>query len=83
MHDHALNMETLQEQPCAIIPATFLKAWHLWLNRPTEAPRPETVDNTPFICTHDLLNLDPNSTTDFDSSFALIKRDDWDTLENL
>lgn len=72
-----------ENEPHAVITASFLKAWHQWLNQPTEIQRPDTVDNTPFICEHDLLNFDPNSSTDFDSSFALIKRADWDTLEKL
>lgn len=85
MHDNAEagSISIPENEPYAVITAHFLKAWRQWLNRPTDAPRPEAVDNAPFICEHALLNFDPNSSTDFDSSFALIKRDDWDALAKL
>jgi hypothetical protein len=84
MHDSSLikNTTSLENVPCALIPAQFLKSWRQWLNRPTEA-RPEKVDNTAFICEHNLLAVDPNSPLDFDSSLAVIKRKDWDVLETL
>jgi ubiquitin carboxyl-terminal hydrolase 48 len=41
------------------------------------------VDNSAFICEHDLLAVDPNSPLDFDSTLAIIKRSDWDVLETL
>jgi len=84
MHDNILtkNMTPLENVPCVLIPVQFLKSWKQWLNRPTDA-RPETIDNTPFICEHDLLAIDPNSPIDFDSSLAIIKRSDWDVLETL
>ena len=84
MHDIKLtrNTTSLDNVPCVLIPARFLKSWRQWLNRPSDA-RPEKVDNTPFICEHDLLAIDPNSPLDSDSSFAVIKRSDWDVLETL
>lgn len=82
MYDNALSGDTLmlEDVPCALIPTAFVKKWKLWLHRPTEAPRPDSVDNLPFICEHDMLLLDPNSSTDLDS-FVVIKRSDWDILE--
>ena len=76
------NSIFLENVPCVLIPAQFLKSWRQWLNRPTES-RPERVDNSPFICEHGLLAVDPNSALDFDSTLAIIKRSDWDVLETL
>ena len=84
MYDNALNRNSifLENVPCVLIPVQFLKNWRQWLNRPTET-KPEKVDNSPFICEHDLLAVDPNSTLDLDSTLAIIKRSDWDILETL
>lgn len=84
MHDNIVtrNTTSLDNVPCVLIPAQFLNRWRQWLNRPT-ATRPEKVDNTAFICEHNLLAIDPNSALDFDSSLAVIKRSDWDVLETL
>lgn len=51
------------------------------MNRPTEVQRPDSIDNTLFICEHDMLVFDPNS--DLDSSLVVIKRSDWNELETL
>lgn len=85
MHDNALTGGTmdLENVPCAIIPAQFVRFWKQWLSRPTDSPRPETVDNTSFICEHGMLLLDPNSPGDLNTSVAVIKRSDWDVLEEL
>ncbi|KAH9951255.1 cysteine proteinase [Amylocystis lapponica] len=85
MHDNALNGNTqlLENVPCAIVPAQFVRSWRQWLLRPGEVPRPDSVDNSQFICEHGLLSFDPNLGSDLDSSVALIKRSDWDVLEDL
>ncbi|OBZ75519.1 Ubiquitin carboxyl-terminal hydrolase 48 [Grifola frondosa] len=85
MHDNALNGNTvlLENVPCAIVPAQFIRSWRQWLLRPGEVCRPEGVDNSSFICEHGMLVLDPNSASDLDSSVAIIKRSDWDVLEEL
>jgi len=85
MHDNTLNgnMALLENVPCAIVPAHFIRSWRQWLLRPTETPRPDAVDNTPFICEHDLLAFDPNCPTDLNASLAVIKRSDWNALEML
>ncbi|GBE82261.1 cysteine proteinase [Sparassis latifolia] len=85
MHDNALNGNTalLENVPCAIVPAHFVRAWRQWLLHPVEVQRPESVDNSQFLCEHGLLCLDPNSGTDLDSSVAIIKRSDWDVLEDI
>ncbi|KAJ3510286.1 hypothetical protein NLJ89_g4765 [Agrocybe chaxingu] len=64
---------------CAIVPSPFIKKWKRWLNSPDNA-RPEGIDNSSFICEHGLLLLDPNCSTDLDSSVVVIQREDWDTL---
>ncbi|KAI0688254.1 cysteine proteinase [Cytidiella melzeri] len=84
MHDNALTGGTklLDNVPCAIIPAQFIRAWKQWLFRPAELPRPESVDNSRFICRHGLLALDPNCASDLDANVAVIMRSDWDILEH-
>ena len=85
MHDNALNGNTqlLENVPCAIVSAQFVRTWKHWLLRPGEVPRPESVDNSAFICEHGLLSLDPNASSDLDSTVAIIKRGDWDLLQDL
>jgi len=84
MHETSLNaLNMLENIPCAILPTQFLRSWRQWLLRPTENSRPDIIDNTPFICEHDLLVFDPNNPTDFDASITMIKRSDWDYLESL
>ncbi|RDB21476.1 Ubiquitin carboxyl-terminal hydrolase 48 [Hypsizygus marmoreus] len=85
MYDNVLSGDTAQLEgvPCALVPTNFVQSWKRWLDRPTEASRPDTVDNTSFICEHDRLVFDPNCPTDLDSSFVVIKRSDWDILETL
>ncbi|KAG6860930.1 hypothetical protein C0995_005885 [Termitomyces sp. Mi166 len=68
---------------CAIIPIDFAKKWRKWLERPTDSPRPERVDNTRFLCEHDMLVIDPNVPSEFESMTLLILRSDWDILESL
>ncbi|KAF7323150.1 hypothetical protein HMN09_00095300 [Mycena chlorophos] len=73
----------LEDAPCALIPSDFLNAWRYWLNKPTERPRPETIDNEPFFCEHRLLAFDPNCEADVDGILTAIRRSDWDELEGL
>ena len=51
--------------------------------RPGDVARPEAVDNSQFICEHGLLAFDPNVSGDLDASMTIIKRSDWDALEEL
>ncbi|KAI0362032.1 cysteine proteinase [Trametes cingulata] len=85
MHDNALNGNTalLEDVPCAVVPSQFVRAWRQWVMRPSELPRPQAVDNSQFICTHGLLTFDPNVSGDLDASMTIIKRSDWDALEEL
>ena len=85
MHDNALNGNNalLEDVPCAIVPSQFVRSWRQWLMRPSEIPRPETLDNSQFICEHDRLAFDPNVSGDLDTSMTIIKRRDWTALEEL
>lgn len=85
MHDNALNGNTLllENVPCAIVPARFVRAWRQWLIRPAEVSRPDGVDNSQFLCEHGLLALDPNANSDMDSSVAVVKRTDWEIIQEL
>ncbi|KAI5900286.1 uncharacterized protein SCHCODRAFT_02607525 [Schizophyllum commune H4-8] len=85
MLDHALNGDTalLEDTPLAIVPSQFVRAWKMWLGRPTEYPRPPGIDNSSFFCEHDQLAFDPNVPADMDSKLAVIKRSDWEVLQTL
>lgn len=85
MHDNALTGSTfdLENVPCAIIPAQFVRTWKKWLSRPSDALRPEMVDNAPFICEHGMLLIDPNCPGDLNTTVTIVKRSDWDALEDL
>ncbi|KZP12614.1 cysteine proteinase [Athelia psychrophila] len=85
MHDNALTGSNfdLENVPCAIVPAQFVKAWKKWLSRPGEATRPEIVDNAPFFCEHGKLIIDPNCPGDLSTTVTIVKRSDWDALADL
>ncbi|KIJ69021.1 hypothetical protein HYDPIDRAFT_178940 [Hydnomerulius pinastri MD-312] len=85
MHDNALTGNTLllENVPCAILPAQFVRTWRKWLSRPTEAPRPDKVDTSPLFCEHENLVFDPNAPNDWDSSIALVQMSEWIILEGL
>ncbi|KAI8998686.1 cysteine proteinase [Trametes punicea] len=85
MHDNALSGNTalLEDVPCAIVPSQFVRSWRQWVMRPSELPRPETVDNSGFMCEHGLLAFDPNIRGDLDASMTIIKQSDWHALEQL
>jgi hypothetical protein len=68
----------------AIIPSQFVKKWNRWATNPCAInPRPESVDNAPFFCEHDLLSFDPNCSSDIDSTLTIVQLDQWDTLGTL
>ena len=73
----------LENVPCAIVPAQFVRAWRQWILRPAEVSRPGRVDNSQFLCEHGLLTLDPNANGDMDSSVAVVKRTDWEIIQEL
>ena len=85
MHDNALNGNTalLEDIPCAIVPSHFVRSWRQWLMRPSEVSRPDSIDNSQFICEHGLLAFDPNVGGDVDTSMAVIKRTDWAVIEEM
>ncbi|KAF7969279.1 hypothetical protein HWV62_27809 [Athelia sp. TMB] len=69
--------------PCAIIPTKFVRAWKKWVLKPGETTRPEVLDNSPFFCEHSKLVLDPNCSEDLNVSVTIVRRSDWDSLEEL
>ncbi|OAX36669.1 cysteine proteinase [Rhizopogon vinicolor AM-OR11-026] len=85
MHDNALTGNTLllDNVPCAILPAQFVRLWRKWIGRPTEGPRPEVVDNSQFLCEHGHLVFDPNCPNDWDSSIAVVQMTEWALLADL
>ncbi|EGO18657.1 hypothetical protein SERLADRAFT_418842 [Serpula lacrymans var. lacrymans S7.9] len=85
MHDNALTGNTLllENVPCAIVPAQFIRLWRQWLNKPTDVVRPKTVDNSQFLCVHSKLVFDPNCPSDLDNCIAVVQRSEWNILEEL
>lgn len=67
---------------CALIPFTFLRSWRDWVKKPTDATRPNSLDNTIFFCEHGMLNLDIED-IEATRTAAIIKRSEWDYLESL
>jgi hypothetical protein len=85
MHDNALTGNTLllENVPCAILPAQFVRIWRKWISRPAEGPRPEMVDNSQFLCEHGHLIFDPNCPNDWDTSIAVVQMTEWTLLADL
>lgn len=72
-----------EDDSFAIIPLDFFRGWLLWLNNPADHNRPDRLDNTPFLCEHGLLTLDPNCPSDIEITATIIRRSDWEVLETL
>ncbi|TFK76330.1 cysteine proteinase [Pluteus cervinus] len=66
-------------KPSALISTDFYKSWKRWVTRPTEVSRPETIDNSAFLCEHSLLAFDPNHAPDL-ANFIVINQEEWDAL---
>ncbi|KAH7102370.1 cysteine proteinase [Auriculariales sp. MPI-PUGE-AT-0066] len=69
----------------AIIPATFLRQWYAWAHKPLsrDCPRPGELDCAQFICSHEMLNVDPNARGDRNSDIVFITRDWFDKVVEL
>ncbi|CAL1704590.1 unnamed protein product [Somion occarium] len=78
----AYGLTDMPEGPCAVVPEIFMRCWRQWLLRPTEAPRPELLDNSRFLCRHGKLSFDPNIEGDIDG-IAYVKLNDWNILEEM
>ena len=72
----------LEDTPLCVVPEEFLQDWKEWLFRPTEFPRPNSVDTASLFCEHSLLLIDPNSTGDMDSLYVITMAD-WEILQGL
>lgn len=85
MYDNALigNTFLLENVLCAVVPAHFVRTWRKWLGRPTDFPRPDVADNSPFLCEHGNLIFDPNAPNDWDCNITLIQMSEWIILEGL
>jgi len=84
MYDNDFSSQTplLEDTPLCVIPGAFLQDWKQWLFRPTEFPRPPSVDTAALLCEHNLLLVDPNSTGDMDS-LSVVTMTDWEILGGL
>ncbi|KAF9265554.1 cysteine proteinase [Marasmius fiardii PR-910] len=71
-----------ENEPLSIIPASFLRTWRLWVTKPAEYERPESLDNTIFFCEHDLLTFDPEF-YGTESDVAAILYTEWQILEKI
>jgi len=81
-YDFLSQISLLENTLLCVIPEEFLQDWKQWLSRPTEFPRPNSVDTRSLFCEHNLLLVDPNSTGDMDSLSAITMAD-WETLKGL
>jgi ubiquitin carboxyl-terminal hydrolase 48 len=81
-YDFSNQPSLLENTPLCIIPEEFMQEWKQWLFRPTECPRPDSVDTALLFCEHNLLLIDPNSTGDMDS-LSVITTTDWEILQAL
>ncbi|KAI6132145.1 hypothetical protein EDD16DRAFT_1891250 [Pisolithus croceorrhizus] len=85
MYDNALigNTLLLENVPCAVVSAHFVRLWRKWLGRPTDIPRPDVVETSTLFCEHGNLVFDPNAPNDWDCNIALIQLSEWVVLEGL
>ncbi|KAI6045712.1 hypothetical protein EDC04DRAFT_2877115 [Pisolithus marmoratus] len=85
MYDNALigNTLLLENVPCAVVSAHFVRLWRKWLGRPTDIPRPDAVETSNLFCEHGNLIFDPNAQNDWDCNIALIQLSEWVVLEGL
>lgn len=85
MYDNALigNTLLLENVPCAVVSAHFVRLWRKWLGRPTDIPRPDAVETSTLFCEHGNLVFDPNAPNDWDCNIALIQFSEWVVLEGL
>lgn len=74
---------TEEDDSFAIIPTDFFKGWISWLNNPVDHARSDKLDNSHFVCEHDLLNFDPNCLSDTEMTITIIRQDDWYILRKL
>lgn len=81
-YDFLSQPSPLEDTPLCIIPEEFLQHWKQWLLRPTEFPRPNSIDTALLFCEHNLLLIDPNSPGDMDT-LSVITMVDWGTLQML
>ncbi|KAK1222681.1 hypothetical protein PQX77_014467 [Marasmius sp. AFHP31] len=88
MYDHACNAglagtrDFLEHVNLAIIPSSFLRHWKLWATKPTENDRPETLDNSVFLCEHNMLLFEPRA-YHLDDNVAAVLHEEWDILVQL
>ncbi|KAI6138857.1 hypothetical protein EDD17DRAFT_1782678 [Pisolithus thermaeus] len=85
MYDNALigNTLLLENVPCAVVSAHFVRLWRKWLGRPTDISRPDVVETSTLFCEHGNLVFDPNAPNDWDCNIALIQLSEWVVLEGL
>lgn len=81
-YDFLTQPAPLEDTLLCIIPEEFMQEWKRWLLRPTEFPRPNSVNTMPLLCEHSLLLIDPNSPRDMDS-LSVITMADWENLQVL
>jgi hypothetical protein len=67
----------------AIIATSFLKGWKAWIDRPLHQPRPIHIDHSQFLCVHGDLQIDPNSSLDWDAGYTIIVWEDWEIIQQL
>lgn len=72
-----------KKQALALMPFSFVSEWKQWTRNPQYSERPETLDNTWFLCEHRGSRVDFKNISKFDPEYSLIDLNSWDTLCSL
>jgi ubiquitin carboxyl-terminal hydrolase 48 len=66
-----------------MVPFAFVSEWKQWMRNPQYQERPESLDNSWFLCEHSRLTIDFKNISKFDPEFALIDIAAWNKLCSL
>ncbi|KAG8769316.1 hypothetical protein FRC15_004641 [Serendipita sp. 397] len=65
----------------ALIPTNWVRSWMSWIGEPRRHSRPADVDNSIFLCSHDLLALDPcDATSLMNTDLSLVTLMQWEKI---
>jgi hypothetical protein len=72
-----------KEETVTLIPYSFAYHWNRGARSPLIHERPDSIDNSPFLCEHGRLIIDFSDVSKYDPEYALIDQATWDKLCNL
>lgn len=76
------NAEILEDVPLALVPSSFMVKWKKFVTGRGQYPQPELFDNRQFLCQHDQLSIDANSSSDLLGTATVIRQEDYNVLVN-